>query len=207
MQAARVTITLALAIQKTAIAQLGQCNHDLRSRKANSRGDVRPPGSRTQMEHGDIGLWILLIEQRDPSHVVIGGHGTLDRHADGHRVAVLDQRRDLELDLPGHHLGATGQRSDGSREFELEPLPPGARTTPPRARHRSRASDAARLRVWVSRISWPWVATGVLIAQRAQQRHHVLDLLGRQHRARLPRGAGARQPVDPVEATASVSPD
>ena len=64
------------------------------------------------MEIGDVGLRILFVEDVNAPDVILRGHrmGDADRHR--YRVAVLDQRRDVELDLAGAHRRTAGDVLD-----------------------------------------------------------------------------------------------
>src|SRR3989442_14545007 len=80
-----------------AIAQLADRDHGLRVSEPNPSRHARPPGARSEVETRHVGLRVLLREEVNDPHVVGLGHRALDTDRERHRVAVLDQRRYLEL--------------------------------------------------------------------------------------------------------------
>ncbi len=65
------------------------------------------------MKCGDIGLRVLLIEDVDTGDVIGFGHRALDRDRERHRVAVLDDRRQFELDLAAIYRRLADEGPDG----------------------------------------------------------------------------------------------
>ena len=124
------------------------------------------------------------------AHVVGGRHRAVDRDGDRHRVAVLDQRRDVELDAADACTGARWRRR-GSRSRDSAPKRP--RPAGSRATRRGRARRAARRDA--SRCGSTGRFDGHVAGSQepvSQERDDVLDLLRRRARLAAPRGADPR---------------
>src|SRR6267143_1718203 len=97
---------------EAAVAEPGDRHHLLRVGETDARRHDRLAGSRPEMKCGDIGLRVFLIEDVDTGDVIGLGHRALDRDREGHRVAVLDDRRQFELDLAAIYRRLADERPD-----------------------------------------------------------------------------------------------
>ena len=94
-----VTITSALSDQNEPSLSLGDGHDLLRIGEPDAGRDARPCRRAARAGTDDMRLRVLLVEDVDRLDVVGLGHRALDRDRERHRVAVLDQRRQVELDL------------------------------------------------------------------------------------------------------------
>src|SRR6266436_1284976 len=94
------------------VAEPGDRHYPLRVGEADARRHDRLAGSRPELKRGDIGLRVLLIEDVDAGDVIGVGHRALDRDGERDRVAVLDDRRQFELDLAAIDRRLAGERPD-----------------------------------------------------------------------------------------------
>src|SRR5262245_22398494 len=82
-----------------AVGELGDSRHRLRIRKADPGRDLRAPGARSKIDAHHVRQRVLLVEDVDGLHVLGLRHRAFDRDGNGDGVAVIDQRRYVELDL------------------------------------------------------------------------------------------------------------
>jgi hypothetical protein len=61
----------------------------------------------------DIGLWIAFIENANAAHMIRGCHGCFNHHGNWHRIAILNQGRDIKPHTPFAHLLTTGEIPQG----------------------------------------------------------------------------------------------
>ena len=100
-----------------AAAHLRDGDQFLRRGQPDAGRDTRLAGARSERECADVALGIRLVEDGDHAHVIRRRHRALDVHGDRHAVAVVDDRRDLELDAAGIDARTTGERRDDRRQF------------------------------------------------------------------------------------------
>src|SRR5829696_2374733 len=93
-----------------AIAHLRNDHDFLSVGEADAGGDSGAPGARPEMKHGHLRLRVLFIENVDGLDVIGFSHRALDRDRERNSIAVLDNRRKVELDPAvlrfsfAHHL-------------------------------------------------------------------------------------------------------
>src|SRR5204862_5620038 len=98
-----------------AVRQLCDRDDFLAVGQANTRRDLGAAGLRTEIEIADIGLRVLFVEDVNAFDVVLGRHRVRDAYRHRHGVAVLDQRRNVELDLADLDRGRPGNVADRGR--------------------------------------------------------------------------------------------
>src|ERR1700686_30224 len=84
--------------------------------EANTGRDLRAAGARAEIEIADVRLRVLLVEDMDALDEVLRRHRARDADGHRHRVAVLDQRRNVEFYLSGSHHGGTDDVAERGAE-------------------------------------------------------------------------------------------
>src|SRR5262245_42535763 len=87
----------------------------LRIGETDARGHAGTAATRSETKIGNEGLRVLLVEDVNALDVILRRHRAVDRDGDGYRVAVLHQRRRVELDLAFAHRRLTREISDRGR--------------------------------------------------------------------------------------------
>ena len=112
--------------------------------------DARPSGARPEVEQGDVRLRVLLVEDGDRLDVIGGAHRALDGDGQGDGIAVLDQRRDLELDAAVADRGFARELPDR----RLHRLRHGGAGGPDRHRRQAAGGRERRPRPRGGRVDW-----------------------------------------------------
>src|SRR6516164_5647769 len=179
---------------EAAIGEAGDRDKALRVGKADAGGDISLAGPRTEIECRNIGLRVFLVEDVDALDVVGLRHRALDRHGQRYSIAVLDDRRQFELDLSGLQRSFADQLTDRLCHRPLRRTGRGRERGEPGSGRRRQDPAASQQMLPTTHGLW-----GISITRaESQERYHILDLLGGQDRLAAPRVTDPGETLYPV---------
>ncbi len=162
-----------------AVAELGDRGHRLGVGEADARRYAGAPRARAELHAEHVRQRVLLVEHMDGLDVVLRRHRAVDGHGQRHHVAVLDQRRQVELDPAflqprlahhalergAHGLGRGGRWLHGERKPEAQASGQCGRVSQETASRRLRSVVVGSHLAKLSRYRF-WSDVGVVLSSR-----------------------------------------